>query len=355
MAHRLDHSKGKAAFISYQAPAWHGLGKVFNQEITIEQALQESGLNFHVDKLPNIHRFSTGGSGIGEIISDSSFFTIRTDVNKVLGTRLGPDYTVYQNIEALDIVDELLKTKKIIIETVGAIDEGKKVFTCLKLTNSIAVDGTDEIFQYVLLTNSHDGSLAITAMPTNVRVVCANTLSAALAGAKGAHKIRHTKNAADRVKEAFTIMGLLEDNSKANAAAYNAMKYNGISKEEFFDYIGNIFITPEEIGGLQKGDKDVLSTRKQNTIGEVLQFAQTGVGQVEALGNSLNMWYAYNAVTGYLTSKKYGSADDRFESLMIGDSAKKINAAGELALAPHNIRPLKSSATKIAGMDQNFN
>lgn len=351
MAHKIDHSKGKAAFISYQAPAWHKLGKVFNQEITIQQALTESGLDFHVDKLPNIHRLGTGK----DIVSDSSFFTVRTDVQKVLGTRLGPDYTVYQNTEALEIVDELLKSKKMIIETVGAIDEGRQVFTCLKLNNSIVVDGTDEVMQYVLLTNSHDGTRAITAMPTNVRVVCANTLSAALEGAKGAHKIRHTKNAADRVKEAFTIMGLLEDNSKSSEAAYNAMKHNSITKQEFFDYIGNIFITPDEIAGLQKGDKDVISTRKQNTISEVLQFASTGVGQAEAMGDSLNMWYAYNAVTGFLTSKKYGSADDRFESLILGDSAKKINAAGELALRPQNIRTLSASATKIAGMNQNFN
>lgn len=35
--HKLDSSKGQAAFIAYQAPAWHGLGKVFNNEITIEQ------------------------------------------------------------------------------------------------------------------------------------------------------------------------------------------------------------------------------------------------------------------------------------------------------------------------------
>lgn len=351
MAHQIDHSKGKAAFISYQAPAWHKLGKVFNQEITIQQALNESGLDFHVDKLPNIHRLGNGQ----EIVSDSSFFTVRTDVQKVLGTRLGPDYTVYQNNEVFDIVDELLKSKKITIETVGAIDEGRKVFVCMKLHNPIIVNGNDEVFQYLLVTNSHDGSMAITVMFTNVRVVCANTLSAALAGAKGAYKIRHTRNAADRVTEALKIMGLVDDNTKASAAAYNAMKHNGISKEEFFDYIGNIFITPEEIADLQRGAKDVLSTRKKNTIGEVLKFAQTGIGQAEALGNSLNMWYAYNAVTGYLTSKKYESADDRFASLMLGDSAKKINAAGELALLPQNIRPLRASATKIAGMNQNFN
>jgi hypothetical protein len=59
MAQKIDQSKGKSAFISYQAPAWHGLGKVFNQEITIEQTLKESGLDFHVDKLPNIHRLGT--------------------------------------------------------------------------------------------------------------------------------------------------------------------------------------------------------------------------------------------------------------------------------------------------------
>lgn len=351
MAHQIDHSKGKAAFISYQAAAWHGLGKVFNQEISIEQALQESGLGFHVDKLPNVHRLGNGQ----EIVSDSSFFTVRTDVQKVLGTRLGPDYTVYQNNDVFDIVDELLKSKKITIETVGAINEGRKVFVCMKLHNSIIVDGNDEVFQYLLVTNSHDGSMVITVMFTNVRVVCANTLSAALAGAKGAYKIRHTRNAMDRVTEALKIMGLVEDNTKASAAAYNAMKYNGLSKAEFFDYIGNIFITPEEIAGLQKGNKDVLSTRKQNTIGEVLQYAQSGIGQAEALGNGLNMWYAYNAVTGYLTSKKYGSADDRFESLMIGDGGKKIHAAGELALAPHNIRPLKATATAISGMNQSFN
>jgi phage/plasmid-like protein (TIGR03299 family) len=344
MAHKLDFSIGQAAFIAYQAPAWHGLGKVFNNHITIEQALKESGLDFHVDKLPNIHRFKVG-KAIQEVVSKSSFFTIRRDTNAVLGDRLGRDYTVYQNTQALDVVDDLLKTKKVTIETVGAIDDGRKVFTCLKLNSSIIVDGKDEVFQYVLLANSHDGSLAITAMPTNVRVVCNNTLSAALSSAKSSYKIRHTANAADRVKQAFTIMGLLEDNSKANSAAYNAMKHNALTKQEFFDYIGNIFYSREEIGELQTGNKEAISTRKINTIGEVLQYAHTGIGQAEALGNNLNMWYAYNAVTGFLTSKKYSSASDRFDSLILGDSAKKILVAGELALQPHNIRPLSKTAS----------
>lgn len=339
MAHKIDFSKGKAAFISYSKPAWHGLGKTFDTEITIENALVDAGLNFDVVKRPNIHALS---NGIDEI-STTSFFTERTDVNKVLGTRLGVDYTVYQNIEALALVDEMVKTKMVTIETVGAIDEGRKVFACLKLTSPIIVGTNDEVDQYVLLANSHDGSLAITAMPTNIRVVCNNTLSAALSGGKGVHKIRHTKNAHDRVKEAFEILGLLNDNSKVNAAAYNAMQNTIIKQEDFFNYIGNIFLSPEEISDLQKGKSDVLSTRKRNVLSDVINFANNGIGQNEARNNGkLNMWFALNAVTGYLTVKPYKNGSDRFESLMLGDSAKKIQAATRFALHPDEIQPTKA-------------
>lgn len=346
MAHKIDESKGKSAFISFQQPAWHGLGKVFNTDLTVENALHDAGLDYHVQKSPNIHRI-----GDVDTVSTSSFFTYRTDTKDVLGSRLGPDYTVYQNVDALAVVDEMLKDGKVKIETAGAVDEGKRVFVCLKLQQPIVIGGNDAVDQYVLLANSHDGSLAITAMPTNVRVVCWNTLSAALSGAKANHKIRHTTNAKSRVEEAFRIMGLLEDSSKLNSAAYNAMKHNALTKQEFFDYIGNIFIDAEDIAKLQQGERGALSSRTKNVIEEVLEYSASGPGQPLALGNDLNMWYSYNAVTGYLTKKGYKTPDDRFNSLIFGDSANKIKAAGELALKPHNIRPLKKTAS--AGMGLN--
>lgn len=269
----------------------------------------------------------------------------------MLGTKLGSVYTVYQNTEALIVVDEMLKTGKVKIETAGSLDGGRRVFVLLKLDTPILVGPKDAIMQYVLLANGHDGTLSIVAMPTNVRVVCDNTLSAALQGSKPEHKIRHTTNAKDRVKEAFEIMGLLEKTSKHNSAAYNAMKHNTITKQEFFDYIGNIFIGAEDIAKLQAGDKEALSTRTKNVISEVLEYSETGPGQSLALGNDLNMWYSYNAVTGYLTSKEYKNKDDRFDSLIFGDSAKKIKAAGDLALQPHNIKPLKKTATAGLGLN----
>lgn len=342
MAHKIDFSKGRAAYVGYQKPAWHNLGTTQVELLTLEDCLNHGGLDFHVVKAPNHHLIN----GIYHQ-SDTSFFTYRTDVNTVLGSKLGSDYTVFQNRDALAIVDDLLKSGKVIIETAASLDEGKKVFICMRIKDTITVGSNDVIEQYVLIVLSHDGTMSIIAMPTNVRVVCNNTMSVAVAGAKREHKIRHTANAAARVKEAFTILGLLEGNQKVVEEAYNAMRCNVLSKAEFFDYIGNVFMTPEEIAELQKGNKEVLSTRKKHIIENVLEYAETGVGQREALGTNgeLNSWFAYNAVTGFLSSKDYKNETDRFNSLLMGNSAEKIKTASDLALFPQNIKSLKQSNT----------
>ena len=339
MAHLIDNSKGYDAFVSYAAPAWHGLGTILNNPLTTADALMQGGLDYEVMKLPNIHGLPDGT----QIISEESFFTLRTDVNKVLGSRLGKDYRVMQNITALNLVDEILQSGKATIETAGAIDEGKKVFICMKVNKDIVVGSGDVVSQYVLLVNSHDGSLAITAMPTNVRVVCNNTLTAALSSNKDKIKIRHTTNAKDRMHEAAAVLNLLSSNTQMNEDAYNKMREFAITKEDMFSYFGNVFCTPDEIKALRSGSKaaEVLSTRKQNTLAEVLNFSNAGIGQELAMLNGNNtMWSAYNAVTGYITRKKYKTANDRANSMLFGNSAELIQSAGAIALAPEKIQRL---------------
>ena len=267
---------------------------------------------------------------------------------------MGKDYEVLQNIEAFNLVDEILQSGRATIETAGAIDEGKKAFICLKVDKSIIVGSEDEIKQYVLIANSHDGSLAITATPTNVRVVCNNTLTAALKGATGAIKIRHTSNAAFRLNEAAKVLKLIADNTQANTDNYNAMRKMQISKEQMFNYFGNIFCTMQEIKDLQAGKrtKEVLSTRKQNILSEVLYFAEKGQGQKMAMdGQNINMWSAYNAVTGYITRKKYNSASDRANSMLFGSAANTIADAGILALNPAKIQPMHK--INLSGLNLN--
>jgi len=351
MGHKIDNSKGFNAFVSFQQPAWHGLGEIFKEKLTTVQALEKGGLDYTVLKLPNVHMLPNGE----ELISEDSFFTCRTDVNKVLGSRLGKDYEVLQNIEALNVVDEILQSGRATIETAGAISEGKKAFICLKVDKDIIVGTDDVVKQYVLIANSHDGSMAITATPTNIRVVCNNTLTAALRNAAGAIKIRHTARATDRLQEAAKVLNLISRNTEINAENYNKMKSIEITKNDLMNYFGNIFCTAPEIKELQAGKnmKDALSTRKQNILTDVASFAARGIGQSIALNgkDGLNMWHAYNAITGYITGKKYGSTDDRANSMLFGSAAATIHDAGVLALEPEKIQPLHK--VNLSGM--NFN
>ncbi|WP_146202332.1 DUF932 domain-containing protein [Dyadobacter jejuensis] len=344
MAHLIDNSKGFNAFVSLAQPAWHGLGTVFNEPISVGDALKYGGLDFEVEKLPNIHRL-----GEVDIISPDSFFTYRKDVNKVLGSKLGKDYVVYQNAQCFDLVDEILQSGKASIETAGSIDGGKKVFVTLKIDQSIKIGGNDIVEQYVLFATSHDGSMAITATPTNVRVVCNNTLTAALSGATGAIRVRHSMNASNRMQEAAKVLKLIVGNTEANTLNYERMRANKIEASQMWDYFGNVFCTPAEIKEMQSGKagKDVLSTRKQNIINEVLNFANNGVGQDVANEGGLNMWGAYNAVTGYITRKKYSSVDDRANSMLFGAMGRTLYDAGRIALMPDKIQPLRAAKPQI--------
>ena len=346
MAHLIDNSKGFNAFVAYGAAAWHGLGKIFSTEIDSKTALNESGADFTVLKLPNIHSLPNGE----ELISEDSFFTVRTDVNKVLGSRLGKDYEVMQNEQGFNLVDEILQQGKCKIETAGVIDEGRKVFICLKVDKSLFVGGSDEVKQYLLICLSHDGSMATTVMFTNVRVVCNNTLSAALRGATGAAKIRHTKNADERVKEALRALKLLEDNTQINAENYGKMKEATISKEEMFNYFGNVFMNEKEMQELKAGKnaKEVLSKQKQNQMGDVLRFASIGTGQAETFTNgNPTLWTAYNAVTGFFARKKYDNANDRANSLLFGTAAATMQRAAVLANEPAKIQTLHKTNTNF--------
>jgi len=351
MAHKIDNSKGFNSFIAYQKPAWHNLGKIFQEEITTEQALQESGANFQVLKLPNVH-FLPNGS---ELISDSSFFTCRTDVNTILGDKLGKNYEVLQNAQALNIVDEILQAGRAKIETAGVLDDGKKVFICLKIIDrSIIVGSDDKTELYLLIATSHDGSMAITALITPVRVVCYNTLTAALNGAKNAIKIRHTANANTRLHEAMKVLKLIDEDFSILEDQYNTMLNTIISPEIMFNYFGTVFCTPDEIKEIQSGKraKEVLSSQRQNILSDVARFAANGIGQAETMkGTDISMWTAYNAVTGYITGKKYANANDRANSMLFGQGAATIETAGILAAEPAKIQSM--SKVNFSGLNLN--
>lgn len=330
MGHEIDFSKGKAAFISKLVPAWHNLGTVFTEDVTVKDALIEGGLDYYVQKSPNIHRFPNGE----EITSSTSFFLYRTDTMNVLASNVGRVYESLQNIEALAIVDDLVSAG-MKIETAGVLREGGQSFVSLK-AGDMNVKG-DQVNQYLLVVNSHDGKNSIRVMFTPVRVVCANTLAMAT-GTKAGYKIRHSRHAEDRMKEAMNLMGLLERTQEKTTELFNHMAETNWNTDDFGTYIANVMLSKSEINQLKTENyTEVVSTRKRNQIASIIDYADNGPGQDVMRGTA---WWGYNAVTGWLRHEwKEGEALFPCESLAADTIANTaLSAATKVKPVDFNTR-----------------
>ena len=204
MADNINYSirKESHSMFSVKEVPWHGLGQVVDEALTSAEAIKAANLDFKVEKLPNFVRI-----GNTELVSPSSFSTIRTDVPEVLGN-VGKDYTVVQNSDAFIFFDSIVGKNKAIFQTAGALGKGEQVFITAKLPKSIILDNIDQIDQYLLLSNTHDGSRSIEVLFTPIRVVCNNTLTAALRMAENRIKIRHTAKANERLEKAHKLLGI---------------------------------------------------------------------------------------------------------------------------------------------------
>jgi phage/plasmid-like protein (TIGR03299 family) len=198
MAHNLNYNEatGKYSFYSLKEKAWHSFGQISDKQLSSREVLIQSQLAFPVKKIPHVYRFPSGK----EIISDNEFFTFREDTEEILGTHLSADYHIVQNVDAFTFFDSITNGEGIIYETAGALGKGERIFITAKLPNYIKVGNDDFIEQYLFLTTSHDGQESITIAFTPVRIVCNNTLNAALANCSNVLRIRRTTKCTGTIK-----------------------------------------------------------------------------------------------------------------------------------------------------------
>ena len=321
MSHNIHFNEEKKgySFFSVKSKAWHGLGQIVEDYPTSREALQFAGLDFTVIKKPNIHRLDNGD----EIISHTSFFTSRTDNNAILGDRLGADYEVVQNTDAFAFFDAIIGGDGIQYETAGALGNGSKIFITAKLPDYIKVGKDDLIEKYLFLTTSHDGYGSITAAFTPIRIVCANTLSAAMNNHSNAVKIRHTANAKDRLEQAHKVMGISNKLSVELEAIFNHWAKVRITDPEVKKLIQLAMVPNKEVlHNLQTGKDDELSTCYKNMVDAVYEYSMSSPTQYTETTKG-TVFGAYNAVTGYFQNvRTYKDDEAKLKSLLYGGTAE---------------------------------
>ena len=178
---------------------WHGLGTRVNEALNSEEALTAAGLDWNVIQEP-IYTET-------EELIEGYKANVRDTDRQVLGV-VTDRYKIVQNQEAFAFTDELLG-EGVRYETAGSLQGGRKVWLLAHLPHEYIISG-ERISPYLVFFNSHDGSGAIKAAITPIRVVCQNTLNLALSTAKRSWSMIHTGDIKGKMQEAKDTLFLAE-------------------------------------------------------------------------------------------------------------------------------------------------
>jgi phage/plasmid-like protein (TIGR03299 family) len=292
MAHELETQNGVASFASLREPAWHGLGTVFTEEKTTSEMLVAANLNnwnVRLEDMP-IPSHLSSDKEYQYVVRTNPTDKTQTDILGVVGER----YHVLQNEDLFSFGDNILDGGGR-WETAGSLKGGRQVFGSLALERETVLDPNgvaDVVKTYLLINTSHDGSIAIQASITPVRVVCANTLNVALNrtkkkdGVKQSFKIRHTQTANGKVQIARQTLGLANAYMDEFDKMAHAMIAKEISAKDFNDIILAAYPKPDKDtkGAVKKWENKV------DTINDIYTGEYNGM-------ISGNAWGAFNALT----------------------------------------------------------
>lgn len=194
-ANDMTHEIFGNRFLGVRETPWHRIGTVIPEPIPVIDALKRAEIDFTYVKQP-IGFVDPAGV---QRTMDDKVAVLRSPTSddaewRTLGI-VSQDFEVLPNDELAQGLDDIAQATGWKLETVGALRHGETIFMSLK-TGEKAVKG-DPFNSYILVSDSKTAgrSLQITMVP--IRVVCANTLNAALNAATFDVKIKHTKGAAD--------------------------------------------------------------------------------------------------------------------------------------------------------------
>ena len=304
---------------------WHGLGTKFEAPFTAEEAIEAARLGYEVRKEP-LYRQTQDAEGNPLLEKVRSYATVNGDTNTVLGV-VGERYTPIQNREAFCFFDELLLEAGATYETAGALGDGERIWIMARIPESFSPLVGDLVNQYCLLTNSHDGSSPVQVRFTGVRVVCQNTMTAAMRGTRETVNVIHSTNARERLQLAGQILKAMRDHFAAMGETF----------EQFAEFqVDDAFLEEYKIA-LYGDPWDMPEGAARTTVErrhEAFQARyENGLG-TDLPGVKGSMWGAYNSAIEWADyAYPIRSTTERTKSILFGAANDFRQKAFDAALA----------------------
>lgn len=331
--------------------------KNFDGTVSIEDAINKAGLDYKVESQPLIRvpQYVVDAIMRGEGFDFTPTFnnvikshksTFRTDSDVTLGVT-GANYGIVDNTKAFEFIKFIKEVsgEEPTIETAGVLGNGERMFvTCRLGADSYLNGNADAIKNYVVFSNSHDGSGAVLVFFTPVRVVCQNTLNMAIRGASNKIVFKHTKNVNERLdweiefnrRRALEVFSRSVKFSKTFIDNMLMLKEENLTSEQIRDITHKMYLTNDQFALFAKNNYNIenieeISKRTKNQILAFKDALDFGIGQENYRGTKL--WMLNGMTTMLQNDKNWKSEDDKFRSIIEGDAAKKTQKMYDLLIA----------------------
>ena len=199
---------------------WHGLGREIKNCPTSEDAIKVAGLDWEVIPKPiyDGQGRELKGYKVNQRSSDGKNLGIVTD-----------RYKIVQNKDAFAFTDALLG-QGVTYETAGSLESGKRVWMLARLEDRLMTE--EKMENYLVFTNSHDGTGAVRVACTSVRVVCNNTLNLALSEASRHWSCAHKGDIQSKLDEARYTLASAERYMKALEEEFGELKLKKVTESQ---------------------------------------------------------------------------------------------------------------------------
>ena len=341
MSHELSFVSGRAEVFAAGKTPWHKLGVVVPDRVTSAEAIKLAGLDWEVEqKRLYLRDDRATHDGLWHVELPDKVANIRRapDGSAVYLGTVSKSYRPIQNAQAFGFIDAIVGKELAIIETAGALKEGRLVWILVKLPEDLVIQspgGLDPVKCYLLVCNGHDGSMAYRMFYTPTRVVCWNTLNYALwgAGVQAGISIRHIGDIETRTEEVVKILGIANDQYQNLGLLFNHFAQFDFTEKDANEFFEKVFPLEE--------DKDPKHTGRDKILDQLRHNFVHGVGSELS---KRTLWGAYNSVTEWadhnrFEARKTKNEESRFKAVML---AGQRDAKGRALSLARDISTAKS-------------
>jgi len=267
--------------------AWHGMGVVTAGTLPARSAFETADALFTVEKreleFPLVNE--NGPSPVRFTQPAGVYGVVRTDTQTLLGV-VSKQYEIVQNDSLLRMAEFI--REEVDMDCVIVLSDGAKVcFTAtLRGAETDIVPG-DTVKRRIVGYLGHDGKTGCGAKFTNIRVVCQNTLTAALNDSGARSSITHKNGANNNFDALISSIDVARQDFVTECELMREFSRVSMNVHSFQNFV-------DEVYNIDEGQV----FRKRQALAQAFNF---GYGNEFA---PMSLWNGVNAITQIETSTR---------------------------------------------------